>query len=280
VTRSATDVVAGWLEGKLSRRSLIGRGALAATALVTHPIRYTLRPGTAYDVLCTSNGLTCPCGAQCLDGYSQFCCSLNDGFNWCPENGVISGWWKADDSSFCGGPRYYLDCNATCSCDTGCGDGFPYCDTECDGEDCECFDDDCNNWFTGCLQFRYGQCNQETPCVGRIICRVVSCEPPWTVDSTCTTTLAVDDSTAEQNVPCNTSVPQPPGEDSMVFVICYNAPTDQPANWLVTSDGYRIAAHNAAGSPESAENFCYKTVTNVSWQALLLLPVRSITPPA
>jgi uncharacterized protein YndB with AHSA1/START domain len=66
----------------------------------------------------------------------------------------------------------------------------------------------------------------------------------------------------------------------MVFVICYNAPTDQPANWLVTSDGYRIAAHNAAGSPESAENFCYKTVTNVSWQALLLLPVRSITPPA
>jgi hypothetical protein len=280
VSRSATDVIATWLESRLSRRSLLGRGAVAATALVTHPIRYTLRPGTAYAALCSTHGLTCPCGSQCLEGYSQFCCTLNGGYNWCPENGVISGWWKADYSNFCDGARYYLDCNALCNCDTGCGDGYPFCDTGCDGENCECAEGNCDNWFTGCLQFRYGQCNQQVSCIGRIICRVVSCEPPWTVDSTCTTALAVDNATAEQNVACNTSIPQPPfGEDSMVFVICYDAPKGQPANWLITSDGFRIAAEDSAGSPESAEKYCYKTVTGVSWNALMLLPQRSAKHP-
>ena len=38
--------------------------------------------------------------------------------------------------------------------------------------------------------------------MGRIVCRVVACVPPWTVDPTCTTAVAVDNSTAEQNEPC------------------------------------------------------------------------------
>jgi hypothetical protein len=63
----------------------------------------------------------------------------------------------------------------------------------------------------------------------------------------------------------------------MVFVICYDAPRGQPANWLVTADGFRISANDTAGSPKSAEQYCYKTVTGVSWNALLLLPVRSAT---
>ena len=29
----------------------------------------------------------------------------------------MGGWWVADNSSYCGGPRYYMDCNATCTCD-------------------------------------------------------------------------------------------------------------------------------------------------------------------
>ena len=46
-----------------------------------------------------------------------------------PTNTVMGGWWKADNSSYCGGPRYYMDCNATCTCDTGCGDGLAFCET-------------------------------------------------------------------------------------------------------------------------------------------------------
>ena len=55
------------------------------------------------------------------------------GTNYCPENTVMGGWWVADNSSYCGGPRYYMDCNATCSCTSGCGGGPAFCDTGCDG---------------------------------------------------------------------------------------------------------------------------------------------------
>ena len=43
--------------------------------------------------------------------------------------------------------------------------------------------------------------------MGRIVCRVVACVPPWQVDPSCTTTLAVDNGTAEQNQPCWTPAP-------------------------------------------------------------------------
>jgi hypothetical protein len=121
---------------------------------------------------------------------------VNGGYNYCPTNSIMGGWWKADNSSFCGGPRYYMDCNATCACTTGCGDGFNFCDTECDGTNCGCGPDGCNSYMTGCLQFRYGQCNQDVACMGRIVCRVVACIPPWEIDPTCITAVAVDEGTA------------------------------------------------------------------------------------
>ncbi len=71
----------------------------------------------------------CGCGTTCCSGFTDFCCSVNGGYNYCPTNTVMGGWWKADNSSFCGGPRYYMDCNATCQCTTGCGNGFNFCDT-------------------------------------------------------------------------------------------------------------------------------------------------------
>ena len=89
----------------------------------------------------------------------------------------MGGWWVADNSSYCGGPRYYMDCNATCSCDNGCGGGFPFCEPGCDGTGCGCGPLGCDSYLTGCLQFRYGQCNQDVPCLGRIVCRVVACVP-------------------------------------------------------------------------------------------------------
>ncbi len=116
----------------------------------------------------------------------------------------------ADSSVYCGGPRYYLDCNASCSCTSGCGDGWQFCDPGCDGLTCECALGDCDLYLTGCFQFRYGQCNQQVSCLGRIMCRVVSCVPPWQFEPTCTSTAATDNGTASQNAPCTTAVPAPP----------------------------------------------------------------------
>ena len=50
----------------------------------------------------------------------------------------MGGWWMADNSSYCDGPRYYMDCNATCASDNGCGEGFPFCSPGCDGTNCGC----------------------------------------------------------------------------------------------------------------------------------------------
>ena len=46
--------------------------------------------------------------------------------------------------------------------------------------------------------------------MGRIVCRVVACVPPWQVDPSCTTAVAVDNATAEQNEPCWTPAPPMP----------------------------------------------------------------------
>lgn len=279
MSRSVTEVVAGWLDAKLTRRSLLSRGAIAATALAAHPVSYTLRPGTAYDSLV---GLSCPSGSRCTSGFSEFCCSVNGGYNWCPDGAVIGGWWKADNSSYCHGARYYLDCNATCDCDKGCGGGYSFCDTNCDGQHCHCGQNNCNHWVTGCFQFRYGQCNQDVGCLGRIICRIVSCEAPWEVDPTCTKRLAVDNGVAEQNVACNTKIPAPPPQQTpeeleMILVTCTNHPAKEVEYWMVTSDGYRIPV----GSPEAiggALAFAYKHVTGNYWAFLSELPIRPPTP--
>ena len=167
-----------------------------------------LKPGTAYGAICSCAGDSCDCNSTCCAGYSEFCCTLNGGYNYCPTGTIMGGWWKADNSSFCGGPRYYMDCNAQCAC--GCPSGSGFCAPGCDGVNCGCALGNCNNFVSGCFQFRYGQCNQDVGCIGRIVCRVVACVPPWTVDPTCTTTNAVDDGTAEQNVACWTTAPPSP----------------------------------------------------------------------
>ena len=200
-----------FLGTRLSRRSFINRSAIAGSAVaVGSGVDLLLRPGTAYAAVCTCANTSCGCGTTCCAGFSEFCCSINDGYNYCPSDTVMGGWWKADNSSYCGGPRYYMDCHARFGCTTGCGGGWGFCDPGCDGVTCGCGPDGCDSWVTGCFQFRYGQCNQQIDCIGRIVCRVVACVPPWTVDPTCTTTLAVDNSTAEMDAACWTSAPPSP----------------------------------------------------------------------
>jgi hypothetical protein len=126
------------------------------------------------------------------------------GVNWCPPGTVAAGWWKADGSRYCSGPRYYLDCNNTCRCGSGtiCEDG---CQNAPWG--CGCAQGNCGNRKAGCTRFRYGQCNQQVASVGRIACRVVSCDPAVLVLGNCAPTVAVDNSTANHNKPCLQTAP-------------------------------------------------------------------------
>jgi hypothetical protein len=226
------DRAAGFLDARMSRRSVFVRSAFVGSAVAAGGVDFLVKPGTAYGVICACGSHDCGCGSACCDGFTEFCCTINGGYNYCPSNSVMGGWWKADGSAFCAGPRYYMDCNATCGCDTGCGGGWPFCEPECDGVDCGCAEDNCAQRVTGCFQFRYGQCNQDVPCMGRIVCRVVSCVAPWEIDPTCTTTNAQDNFTATQNAPCNTAVPIP-----RPVGVAITATPSGAGYWLAASDG-------------------------------------------
>jgi hypothetical protein len=211
LTGALVDRSSRFLEAHMSRRNFINRSAFVGSAVaVGSGVDLALKPGTAYGAICACGDDSCGCGTTCCSGFTDFCCAVNGGYNYCPSGTVMGGWWQADNSTYCGGPRYYMDCNATCQCTTGCDDGYTFCEPGCDGVTCGCGPDGCNSFLTGCLQFRYGQCNQDVACVGRIVCRVVACIPPWEIDPSCTTAVAVDDGTAEQNVSCWTTAPPAP----------------------------------------------------------------------
>ncbi|GGM18383.1 LGFP repeat-containing protein [Nakamurella endophytica] len=168
----------GWRR-TADRRSFLASAAVVGSALATHPWRYASRPVSAYDSVCGD-------GAACADGWSVFCCSI-DGANQCPPGSFVGGWWKADQSGFCcGSARYYVDCNATCGSDWKCHCGSGSCDQR----------------RVACNQFRYGQCHQEIDCYGPVVCRVVTCTPPWQFDPSCTATSLTDNRTATHSAAC------------------------------------------------------------------------------
>ena len=184
------------LLGKTSRRGFLMRSAMVGSALAVSPARYLLRPGTAYAAICTCAGTNCDCGSACCDGYTDFCCSVNNGSNTCPPGSFEAGWWRADGSSFCGGgPRYYVDCNASC----GASVTYP----------CQCGRGDCDNRRAGCNHFRYGNCNSHVECYGAIVCRVVSCTPPYQTYAACDQTTLWDNSTANHTANCAPAEPPP-----------------------------------------------------------------------
>jgi len=237
------------LESRTSRRGFLSRSALVSTALAVEPLDYLVKPLTAYQAICGCGNTNCDCSSACCNGFTQFCCTIT-GYNACPEGTFLGGWWRAEGSTYCSGPRYYMDCNALCSCDTVSYESF--CDPSCDGLTCQCAMGSCDYMHVGCAQFRYGQCHQEIAISGRILCRVVSCTPPWELDATCTTTLAEDDSTAEQNDPClqEDRQPLPPSFSAIApFLVPANPepgttttiPSSPSPAPLVTPDGYWIA---------------------------------------
>jgi hypothetical protein len=220
---AVTERLGGFLANRTTRRSFLARTTMAATALSVAPVDFLIRPGTAYAQICEcAPGFDCDCSDLCCDGYTQFCCTINGGVNACPTGTFAGGWWLADGSIYCAGPRYYIDCMGECQ-GCGCGGGS-FCPS-CDGLDCECALGSCTNRHVGCTEFRYGQCNQQIACSGRIACRVVSCTPPWVLDPGCGTVAQTDDSTANHFAPCQ------------------GGPTGAPAVGMAatpTSDGYWV----------------------------------------
>ena len=167
---------------RYSRRGFFSRVAVVGSALSLDPISFATKPASAYDAVCGAN-------ADCASGYTVFCCTINNGGNFCPDGSFLGGWWKADNSGFCcGGPRYYLDCNVSCGTGYSCG--------------CETSSSTCDNRKIACNQFRYGQCNLEIDCYGPVLCRVITCTPPWVFDPSCTSSSATDQNTASHTAPC------------------------------------------------------------------------------
>ena len=176
--------VGGMLGGaSMSRRGFFARTAVVGSALTLDPVGFATKPVSAY-------GSVCGDAANCNDGFSVFCCTVNNGGNFCPEGTFLGGWWKADNSGFCcGGPRYYLDCNVTCgSTNWTCH--------------CEDSSDTCDHRHVACNQFRYGQCHTEIDCYGPVACRLVTCTPPWAFDPSCNSSSAQDESTLTHTAPC------------------------------------------------------------------------------
>jgi hypothetical protein len=179
------------LERRISRRSAISRAAVAGSAFAVAPLRYLLRPGTAWAVITPGD---CSDGALCNDGYSAFCCEIADGHNRCPKGTYVAGWWKCTDYAGGGlcereGVRYYLDCN------NFPGHPFP--------GGCRCAGEDCNNRRIACNFFRYGQCNTEIEGVSDVVCRLVVCQNPATISGWgCNRTLMIDNATCGHEAKC------------------------------------------------------------------------------
>jgi len=226
---------------KSSRRSFLMKTAVVGSALATNPLRYVLKPGTAY-------AATCGPEADCGSGWTVFCCSVNEGQNTCPDGTIAAGWWKSDGSPFCGGgPRYILDCNGLCG---GCGCGSDgICAPGCYNCGCRCGTGSCDQRRHCCNEFRYGQCHQELACVGPVVCRIATCMPPWEWDPTCTTTSATANRTGLHYAPCL----EPPiasvaafgaagdhGEPATALAFPVVGMESTPSGrgyWLVASDG-------------------------------------------
>ena len=177
--------------GRSSRRSFLGRTTLAAAAFAVAPLRFLLRPESAWAIIGPRD---CSGGSLCNDGYTEFCCSINHGQNTCPPHTFIGGWWKCTyyaGKRLCSDQnvRYYVDCNINP------GHSIP-------GR-CHCAAGDCNQRRVGCNVFRYGQCNTDIAEVTPIACRVVVCENPATIpEFRCNGTYKQDDTTCSHEAGC------------------------------------------------------------------------------
>ena len=178
------------LERRVSRRGALARFGLIATALSVAPVRFLMRPISAWAAITRDD---CSSGSLCGDGYTEFCCTIQDGRNSCPSYTYIGGWWKCTSyrgNGLCGDQnvRYYIDCNVK-----------P--DEHAPG--CQCAEGKCSNRSINCNKFRYGQCNTQIRGTTVIACRVITCANPATISGfNCNPTQLTDNKTCGHDVPC------------------------------------------------------------------------------
>lgn len=177
----------------ISRRGFLTSAALTGSAVTVGGLDFVLRPQDAYGAICGP-------AQSCQSGWTAFCCSINKGVNQCPPGSFAGGWWKADGASMCGGrARYIVDCQAKCEC--GCGNGSAFCGEKCWNCKPGCADDACDHRRYCRNVFRYGQCRQDITCSGPVMCRAMSCTPPWEW-ADCSTASATDNRTVAHNATC------------------------------------------------------------------------------
>jgi uncharacterized protein with LGFP repeats len=184
----------GLFARRVSRRSLLSSTAVVGSAIVTSGFDYILRPGTAYASVCGHS-------STCSSGWTAMCCTINEGVNRCPPGSFAGGWWKAADANLCGGKaRYYVDCQGMCT-ECGCH-GSHYCGQHCWNCKPHCAHHKTCDQRRVCHNlFRYGQCDRHIHCSGPVLCRAISCTPPWEW-ANCSTTAATDNATVTHSAPC------------------------------------------------------------------------------
>ena len=57
---------------RVSRRAFFARVAVVGSALSLDPVSFATKPASAYDAVCGD-------AASCANGYSVFCCTINNG---------------------------------------------------------------------------------------------------------------------------------------------------------------------------------------------------------
>ena len=96
--RSVTRELGGLLLSRTSRRGFLAKATVAATALSVAPVDLLIRPGSAYAQICEcAPGTDCDCSSLCCDGYTQFCCTINNGINAMPETSARMSWLALND---------------------------------------------------------------------------------------------------------------------------------------------------------------------------------------
>lgn len=144
LTEGATAV----LERRSSRKSFLIRIAIAGSAMTVAPLRYLIRPESAWAVVTCS---LCAPSDLCCGPNSTFCCTIT-GVNSCPSGSAPCGWWVCSTSG-----KHYIDCCSTSSCT------------------CHCAKDDCHLRKTCCNSRFYFNCTGPSVV---IVCRIISNSNP------------------------------------------------------------------------------------------------------
>ncbi len=177
----------------IARRSFLLRVAVVGSALATAPLRYLLYPGTA--LAAVVGPLECRSG-KCADGYTEFCCEINQGgVNACPTGTFAGGWWMCTDYA---GSAALL--RAAASATTLIATRCPAIPSPAAAVAAT------TTAATGASRATSSATASATPHIDgttAVVCRLVVCENPATISELhCSAALATDNAVCGHEAPC------------------------------------------------------------------------------